>query len=234
MAGTIAAAMVAGSILAALARARGLPAPPVMAMLVSVLSLLVAGVLVGGALRPRRQADGLRRGSSVIDAGTPARPAAAAIRFVDVPLATADETKHFKLLGTTGTGKSTAIRALLGQAIARGDRAVFTDPDGGYLERFYDPARGDLILNPFEPRSVKLDLFQEIRTPYDSDQLARSLIGEGTGSDRSWHGYAQLLVSALLAGCTHSVRAARTNCSGCSAPPPPKSCSCCSTARRRV
>jgi hypothetical protein len=36
---------------------------------------------------------------------------------VDIP--PIDETKHFKLIGTTGTGKSTAIRELLGCAIAR-------------------------------------------------------------------------------------------------------------------
>src|SRR5256885_8879055 len=34
----------------------------------------------------------------------------------------ADEVKHFKLIGATGTGKSTAIRELLGAALARGDR----------------------------------------------------------------------------------------------------------------
>ena len=154
LAGTLAAATVAGSILAALARARGLPSPPALAVLVSVLSLLVAGTLVGRALRPRQHADGLRRGSSVVAAGDAATLPGSGIRFVDVPVAAADETKHFKLLGTTGTGKSTAIRALLGQAIARGDRAVIADPDGGYLARFYDPARGDRVLNPFDPRSV--------------------------------------------------------------------------------
>jgi hypothetical protein len=41
-----------------------------------------------------------------------------------------DETKHFKLIGTTGTGKSTAICELLGAALARGDRAIVTDPEG--------------------------------------------------------------------------------------------------------
>ena len=36
--------------------------------------------------------------------------------------------------------------------------------------------RGDVILNPFEPRSAKWDLFGEISNDYDVDQLARSLI----------------------------------------------------------
>ena len=45
-----------------------------------------------------------------------------------------DETKHFKLIGTTGTGKSTAIQEILSSALRRGDRAVIADPDAGYLK----------------------------------------------------------------------------------------------------
>ncbi len=73
-----------------------------------------------------------------------------------------DETKHFKLIGTTGTGKSTAIRELMGGALTRGDRAVFADPDGGYCREFFDRYRGDIVLNPFEQGSVKWDLFAEL------------------------------------------------------------------------
>ena len=84
-----------------------------------------------------------------------------------------DETKHFKLIGTTGTGKSTAIRELLSGALERGDRAVIADPDGGYLKQFYDERRGDVILNPFYDRAAKWDLYGEITNNYDIDQLAR-------------------------------------------------------------
>jgi type IV secretory pathway TraG/TraD family ATPase VirD4 len=109
----------------------------------------------------------------------------------------ADETKHFKLIGTTGTGKSTAIQELLTTALARGDRAVIADPDGGYARRFYDPERGDVILNPFDQRSVKWDLFAEIKNDYDVDQLARSLIPDPDGADRIWRGYARTFFSAV-------------------------------------
>jgi hypothetical protein len=108
-----------------------------------------------------------------------------------------DEGKHFKLIGTTGTGKSTAIQEILGAALARGDRAVIADPDAGYLQRFYAPERGDVILNPFDERSVKWDLFSEIESPYDVEQLARSLIPDHAGSDRSWRGYARTFFSAV-------------------------------------
>jgi len=59
--------------------------------------------------------------------------------------------KHFKLIGATGTGKSTAIREMLTAALERGgSRPSIADPDGGYLARFYSAERGDVILNPFD------------------------------------------------------------------------------------
>src|SRR5271168_3421266 len=108
-----------------------------------------------------------------------------------------DETKHFKLIGTTGTGKSTAIREIMSRALARGDRAVIADPDGGYLRSFYQKDRGDVVLNPFDERSVKWDLFAEIRSAYDVEQLARSLIPDHDGPDRSWREYARTFFTAV-------------------------------------
>ncbi len=116
----------------------------------------------------------------------------------------ADETKHFKLIGTTGAGKSTAIRELLHQALQRGDRAVIADPDGGYLASFYDRGRGDVILNPFDARSRKWSVFADIGNIQDADLMARSLIpdtGSTGNSAREWSGYARTFVSAVLRQC---------------------------------
>jgi type IV secretory pathway TraG/TraD family ATPase VirD4 len=113
-----------------------------------------------------------------------------------------DETKHFKLIGTTGTGKSTAIRELLAAAIARGDRAVFADPDGGYLARFYNRYRGDIVLNPFEQDSVKWNLFAEVDCGYDVEQLASGLIPNcEDASAREWRGYARTFLAAVVRRC---------------------------------
>jgi hypothetical protein len=119
------------------------------------------------------------------------------IELAGVRVATADETKHFKFIGTTGTGKSTAIGRMLWRALGRGDRVVIADPDGGYLRQFYNAERGDVILNPFDQRSVKWDLFAEIRQRYDVEQLARSLIPDQHGEDRIWRGYGRTFFSAV-------------------------------------
>jgi type IV secretory pathway TraG/TraD family ATPase VirD4 len=124
------------------------------------------------------------------DAGRP-------ITLAGMTIAAEDETKHFKFIGTTGTGKSTAIREILSAALSRGDRAVIADPDGTYLSQFFDAQRGDVILNPFDPDSVKWNLLGEIATDQDVDQLARSLIPDG-GSDRSWSGYARTFFTAVV------------------------------------
>ncbi len=112
-----------------------------------------------------------------------------------------DETKHFKIVGTTGTGKSTAIRELLAAALARGDRALIADPDGGYRRRFFDRYRGDLVLNPFEAGSARWDPFAEIEQAYDIEQLASALIPSSEdASAREWRGYGRTLLVALMTG----------------------------------
>ncbi len=122
----------------------------------------------------------------------------ACITLAGIPLSLEDETKHFKFIGTTGTGKSTAIREVLTGALARGDRAIIADPDGGYTSRYYDPNRGDVILNPFDGDAHKWDLFAEIINDYDIDQLARSLIPHGGDPDRIWCEYARTFFTAIV------------------------------------
>src|SRR3984885_14898717 len=113
---------------------------------------------------------------------------------------------RFKFIGTTGTGKSTAIRELLALALQRGDRAIISDPDGGYAARFGRHYRGDVILNPFEPDSVRWDPYGEVHDPYDIEQLASALIPSSEDpASQEWRGYARTFVTAVLrrsrAGC---------------------------------
>jgi hypothetical protein len=109
-----------------------------------------------------------------------------------------DETRHFRIVGSTGAGRGTAIREILAGGLTRGDRAVIADPDGEYLRRLYKPERGDVILNPFDPRAARWDLFAEIEQPHDADQLALALIPDTEGLDRNWRGCARTLMASVL------------------------------------
>jgi hypothetical protein len=47
-------------------------------------------------------------------------------------------------------------------------------------------------------RAAGWDLFAEVIQPHDADQLARSLIRDYEGSDRSWRNYARTFLTAIL------------------------------------
>jgi type IV secretory pathway TraG/TraD family ATPase VirD4 len=174
--------------------------PPILQLLLATCIIFVVGMLVGlyfGGSKPdvehqrgTRLLDNLKNFGKTGDNS--------ALTFAGVPVPQQDETKHFKIMGTTGTGKSTVILQLLNDALARGDRAVVADPDGSYMDLFYDPKRGDVVLNPFHEHAARWDIFAEISLPHDSDQLARSLVPDYEGSDRNWRGYARTFLTALL------------------------------------
>ena len=177
---------------------------PWAALLLSV-PLLVAALAVGQASRRETSVRGAKLAS-----GHPLRrwywnfkaESGQLLSLAGKPITRLDETKHFKLIGTTGTGKSTAIRELLSAALRRGDRAVIADPDGGYCERFFDAWRGDQVLNPFESRSARWEPLTELEDLADSEHLASALIA--TSADAAageWRGYARAFVAAVLDRC---------------------------------
>lgn len=170
-----------------------------------------AAVLVGLPFMALALAMGrLRRGERALRGARVAKPhalrhwywrsrAGSRLTLAGAPLTDLDETKHFKLIGTTGTGKSTVIRALLAQALQRGDRAVIADPDGGYCNRFFDAWRGDRILNPFMARSARWEPLAELQDPADPEHLAGALIATSPDAAASeWRGYARAFVAAIL------------------------------------
>ena len=171
------------------------------------LAALAALLLVGCLMARTRPGEAHRRGAQVLE-GRQARRAQrrrlrpGALQLAGVALKESEESRHFKLIGTTGTGKSTAIADLLARALARGDRAVITDPDGGYRACLFERRRGDVVLNPFEPLAVKWDPFAEIRAPWDVEQLVSGLIpASDDPSTREWRGYARTFLSAVTRRC---------------------------------
>lgn len=164
---------------------------------------LIVGFAGGHALAVRRSAREPEHRRGAFISSEPViesrhKITAGPIVFAGAPVPPVDESKHFKIIGTTGTGKSTAIRQILSAALERGDRAIIADPDGGYMNRYYDPKRGDVILNPFNPNAHKWDLFAEITDDFDIEELARSLVPDPNDDDRIWTGYARTLFSQIV------------------------------------
>ena len=114
------------------------------------------------------------------------------ITLAGVPIPRHLERLHFLIGGTTQSGKSVTITEMLAGALHRGDRIIVADPNGDYYSRFGET--GDIVLNPFDRRSVGWSIFNEIEKPYDVQRYARSVIPDArSAQDVEWHGYAQLL-----------------------------------------
>jgi hypothetical protein len=86
------------------------------------------------------------------------------------------ETSHVLLMGDTGSGKSSAIRQLLRQVEERGESAIVYDPAMDFLGEFYDPKRGDLILNPLDQRCPYWGLGDEIDRPETATTIAAAML----------------------------------------------------------
>ena len=97
------------------------------------------------------------------------------LTLAGLPLIRDSETAHLFFHGTTGSGKSNAIKELLDQIKKRGDRAIIYDKSCNYLEEFFDP-RYDYLLNPLDDRGLPWDLWKECRDAADFDSLAAAQI----------------------------------------------------------
>ena len=119
------------------------------------------------------------------------------LRFAGIPIPKEVENTQFFVGGSTGTGKSVCISDYIDSAAARGDRIVCVDPDGASMRYFYQP--GDVILNPFDKRSQGWSIFNEIRTSFDCEQYAISLIPRSPSTEQeTWNSMGRTIVSETL------------------------------------
>lgn len=88
------------------------------------------------------------------------------------------ESNHILLMGDTGSGKSSAIRQILRQVQQRGESAIVYDPAMDFVEEFYDPKRGDLILNPLDARCPYWNLGDEIDQSETAATIAAAFLPE--------------------------------------------------------
>lgn len=91
------------------------------------------------------------------------------------------EVQHMLLDGTTGSGKSVALRKLLLWIRARGDKAIIYDKGCTYVGKFFNE-KTDFLMNPFDERCVNWDVWCDAQHETDFENMASALIpmhGEG-------------------------------------------------------
>ena len=123
-----------------------------------------------------------------------------ALAIGSVPIPSRLETRHMAMIGTTGSGKTTALRQLLDGIEARGEAALVYDTSGEFIAHYYRPERGDIILNPFDDRCAFWTPFAEIAHPADAARIAHHFITEPHGQHENdvWVQNARILVANML------------------------------------
>jgi hypothetical protein len=120
------------------------------------------------------------------------------IRIGGIPFPRELEPVHTLLIGTTGSGKTVALKTVLDQAEAAGQRVIVVDSGADMATRYYNAARGDVILNPLDARCAPWSPLAEIRNIADCLAIARSICPTGEGSDKTWTLAAQNFLSAIF------------------------------------
>ena len=110
------------------------------------------------------------------------------------------ESSHILLMGDTGSGKSNAIRQILRQVEERGESAVVYDPAAEFIQEFYRPERGDLVLNPLDERCPYWSLPSELHTYGIADAIAAAMLPEKEHEPRFFTDAPRRVLSRLLKG----------------------------------
>ena len=104
------------------------------------------------------------------------------------------ETRHFLVVGATGSGKSVIIRSWLRQILRRGDRALLHDTKGDVLETM--PVEDFVLLAPHDARSAVWDVAADVVTEEDAREFAACLVPDS--HDPVWAAGARELFTGAI------------------------------------
>ena len=117
--------------------------------------------------------------------------------FGSLVLQSEHETRHTLLVGSTGTGKTTILQPNIRRLLSRGrDKLLVVDSNGDVLSRF--GRDGDIVLAADDARSVRWEIFNDIRSDDDCAVLAHALIPELPGNEGEWARYAQIVAEGIF------------------------------------
>lgn len=164
----------------------------------------VVSVAVLAGSQPGRRGDRFIRGAKLKAAPTPigrlfsAKRRARLLSVGGIAIDHEAEVEHVLLSGATGTGKSTVMNSFLPIIRGRGDRCFIIDLDGSFYARHGRP--GDLLLNPYDKRSVQWSPFGELQSDEDYRRVAEAMIPPAPdgGLNGDWIQYGQGMVADLM------------------------------------
>ncbi|MBT5654886.1 MAG: Flp pilus assembly complex ATPase component TadA [Alphaproteobacteria bacterium] len=131
------------------------------------------------------------------------RGLASDLNFGKLPLIKGKETSHILITGTTGSGKTNCLNALLPQIRKRQDRAIIVDLTGNFISKFYRENK-DVLLNPLDSRSKSWSPWAECLCEAHFDTLAAAIVPQSTHIDKFWENASKALLSSALRKLRHT------------------------------
>jgi len=104
----------------------------------------------------------------------------------NMPLVKDSETRHFLVMGSTGSGKTNLMHNLLPQVKQKEQPAIVIDQTGEMIARYYNPERKDIIFNPFDGRSKNWDFWQDCSTSEELERFSKILFSFNRKRSRSY------------------------------------------------
>ena len=124
------------------------------------------------------------------------------ISIADIKTPIDDETKHFFIVGRTGSGKTQTLKRVVTHLQAAGSKIILYDNKGDYIPTNYDKKK-DIIFNPIDQRSARWTIFNDCTSKMDIEQvICHGMIpGSGGSRDPFWANASREVFRGILYYC---------------------------------
>ncbi|MGD0021275.1 MAG: type IV secretion system DNA-binding domain-containing protein [Smithellaceae bacterium] len=124
------------------------------------------------------------------------------IPIADIKTPVDDETKHFFIVGRTGSGKTQTLKRVVTHLQTSGSKIILYDSKGDYIPTNYDEER-DIIFNPIDERSARWTIFNDCTSKMDIEQvICHGMIpGSGGSRDPFWANASREVFRGILYYC---------------------------------
>lgn len=124
------------------------------------------------------------------------------IPIADIKTPIDDETKHFFIVGRTGSGKTQTLKRVVTHLQSAGSKIILYDNKGDYIPTNYDK-KTDIIFNPIDQRSARWTIFNDCTSKMDIEQvICHGMIpGSGGSRDPFWANASREVFRGILYYC---------------------------------
>jgi type IV secretory pathway TraG/TraD family ATPase VirD4 len=124
------------------------------------------------------------------------------IPIADIKTPVDDETKHFFIVGRTGSGKTQTLKRVVTHLQTTGAKIILYDNKGDYIPTNYNEKR-DIIFNPIDQRSAQWTIFNDCTSKMDIEQvICHGMIpGSGGSRDPFWANASREVFRGILYYC---------------------------------